>query len=124
MTFKEALCNAIDSIMIKAITPEWAYRLPFDIPLLSDALGKSKTGYDQLKVHMQEMMAGAREELHNGAIEELNSEGRQRHAKEADLLRRLTMACEASGGEKLTDDEVISNIYVRVGFIAFFPHSL
>ncbi|EJD34763.1 cytochrome P450, partial [Auricularia subglabra TFB-10046 SS5] len=94
MSFGEALFTAIESMFLRIAAPRFLYALP--IP----ALRRCDRAYSELERYIRQMTTEAREKVEGGEA--------------ADLFRRLVEANEAEGeaSARLTDDELISNIYV------------
>lgn len=104
MPFHTAVSLTVEKLFVKVLTPNFAYALPFRIPWLSNQLDEARDAFASLRAHMEDLTATAR-----------NSESGQ-----ADLLRRLVRANDAtltSGGAStkgtLSDNELFSNIFVR-----------
>ncbi|KAH8114076.1 cytochrome P450 [Phellopilus nigrolimitatus] len=102
LLFPTALALTIEKLFVKVLTPSFAYVLPIRVPWLSAQLDAARRAFASLQVHMQALVSEARSGV----------EG------EANLLRRLVEANDASqalgeaGGKgTLTDGELFSNIF-------------
>lgn len=98
MPFGEALFTAIDTMLIRVIAPRFLYTLPIE------GLKKSDVAYSELQRYIKQMIVEARTK--GKGIGEGDSN------EAADLFRRLVEANDAEDGARLTDDELLSNIYV------------
>ena len=108
MTFGEALFTAIDKLIVKVLAPNWMYSLP--IP----ALRQTDTAYTELKRYIGEMIAEARcGKTSDGRVSVGRAELDEKETgSAADLFRRLVAANEADGATRLSEDELMSNIFV------------
>ena len=97
MSFSESLFVAIDTMVVKVLVPRFLYALPISY------LRRSDTAYDELRRYIR------------GIISELRAAGKLVGGGEAeDLSRRLIQANDAEledDKQRLSDDELISNIY-------------
>jgi len=110
MSFGDALFTAIDKLNVKVLAPNWMYSLP--IP----ALRRTDTAYSELKRYIGEMIVDARRGKPNssrGAVSEDQPNLKEAGAA-ADLFRRLVAANEEEGTAKLSEDELLSNIFVSL----------
>ncbi|EJD41256.1 cytochrome P450 [Auricularia subglabra TFB-10046 SS5] len=98
MPFGEALFTAIDTMFTRVAAPRFLYSLPIK------GLKKSDTAYTELQRYIKQMIVEAR--TRGKGIGEGDS------SEAADLFRRLVEANDAEDGARLTDDELLSNIYV------------
>ncbi|EJD41255.1 cytochrome P450 [Auricularia subglabra TFB-10046 SS5] len=98
MPFGEALFTAIDTMLTRVIAPRFLYALPIK------GLKKSDVAYTELQSYIKQMIAEARTKG-KGIGDGDSSEA-------ADLFRRLVEANDAEDGARLTDNELLSNIYV------------
>jgi cytochrome P450 len=111
ITIREAVAEAAELIVEKAISPRWLYYLP--IPFLYPRLARTEVAYGELSKYFKEMIRNAKAEGLGQKEIDLNE------AKEgigADLFRRLIVANETEG--TLSDDELLSNVFVRCSLSA------
>src|ERR1700722_13545963 len=106
-SFPSALRSALRGLPVYALTPTWFYKLSqkIHIPFVSLHLTTIYHAYADLKLHMLEFMSTARAWVLGGKSSELG----------AALVRTLVEANMAQEGDSkaLTDDELISNSFVR-----------
>jgi hypothetical protein len=104
----------LDALFVRALTPRWFYNLSQKIylPFLSLRLKKIYHAYDDLKLHILELISTARAWVLGSKPSELD----------AALLRNLVEANMAQEGDSkaLTDHEIISNIFVREIYSLFY----
>ena len=111
LPFGESLFTAIETIIMRAITPKWAYMLNIE------ALNRCEEAHVQLGRYISEMI----EEARNGANVDVNAGGKKDEA--ADLFRRLIEANEEeTEAGQLTDGELASNIFVSCCLAATSAH--
>jgi hypothetical protein len=110
LTFRAALTNAIHNMFIKVLTRAVPLPLSF-IP----AVEKTERSYNELKSYMMDMIV-------EGKQKALDDKGGD---KEADLFRRLMEANEGveEGRNKLSADELLSNIYVGLSISYVRSHA-
>ncbi|KZV92266.1 cytochrome P450 [Exidia glandulosa HHB12029] len=99
LPFGEALFTAIETMFHRVLAPRWLYSLPIE------TLKKSDEAYGELQRYIKQMIAEARA---SGAAPGADAES----SEAADLFRRLVDANDEEQGARLTDDELLSNIYV------------
>ena len=99
MSFSEALFTALHTFAIKAVVPRWMYALPIS------KLRQSDTAYTEVRNYIREMIKAVRQ----GEQDEKTTA-----PEAADLFRRLVAANEEGEEGRLSDDELISNIFVRI----------
>ncbi|KZV78423.1 cytochrome P450 [Exidia glandulosa HHB12029] len=83
----------------RVLAPRWLYSLRIE------TLKKSDEAYGELQRYIKQMIAEARA---SGAAPGADAES----SEAADLFRRLVDANDEEQGARLTDDELLSNIYV------------
>jgi hypothetical protein len=90
-------------------TPNWAYKLP--IPSLQQLLLRTRLSYQELEGHLRQLIAESRASLGD----EKTTQGKSQ-ALGDDLLRRLveSNALENDPTKRLTDEELLSNVFVRL----------
>lgn len=106
--FRPAVTSAMDRLFAHMVTPRWLGRAAtsVDVPVLSAALRETKDDFDILHGHMVELMSLARAWVAGGKSGQMD----------AALLRTLVEANMAEGsGKGLSDDELMSNIFVSAG---------
>ena len=114
LPFHSAMEYTLSTIFLRAGSPAILYKLPFNIPWLSDQLAICTAAFSSLKVHMRRLVEG----IKNGqsVVEKSRELEDEEHSN--DLLRRLVEANEAGirGGKKgnLSDSELYSNIFVSL----------
>ena len=101
LPFGEALFTAIETMIVRVLAPKWLYALPFE------GLQRSNVAYTELQGYIKQMIAEAR------APGKPALDADSQPAEAADLFRRLIDANDAEEGIRLTDDELLPNIYVR-----------
>ncbi|EJD55712.1 cytochrome P450 [Auricularia subglabra TFB-10046 SS5] len=97
LPFRRALLDALGGIFVYAVTPSWIHKLPS--ALVPSSMARVSLAFTELRKHLLAMVEDAR----------------SADAKEgvgADLFKRLIEANKDSDGEKLSDDELISNIFI------------
>ena len=108
LPFGEALRLASEHMVTRWATPAWAYSLP--IPAVQRLLLRTRLSYTELEGHLRQLIADSRASV--GA--ERTTDGTKK-ALGDDLLRRLveSNALEGDPAKRLTDDELLSNVFVR-----------
>lgn len=112
LPFHSAMEYTLSTIFVRAGSPNFLYKLPINIPWLSDQLAICTAAFASLKIHMCRLVDG----IKNGqaVVEKSREIEDEEHSN--DLLRRLVEANEAGirGGKKgnLSDSELYSNIFV------------
>lgn len=106
LAFRPAVTTAIESLFIKALTPNWVYAASslLNIPYLSPRLKETGEAFEALKFHMLELVSSAQAWVSGGRTSSMD----------AALLRNLVEANMAQEGEYklLTDGELLSNVFV------------
>lgn len=112
LAFRVAVITAMDSLIAKVLTPEWAYYAfsprRVRIPYLSAVLAETRESFDALRLHMLDLISQARGWVAGGKATSMD----------AALLRNLVEANmdqedgDVVGQRRLTDEEVLSNTFV------------
>jgi hypothetical protein len=115
-TFGSSLTTAVRGVMIRGLTPLFAYPIAkyICIPLISRMLEETTIGFGSLRTHMQDIISNARVELiDEHAEKECEPRARNNDAGAA-LLKNLAQsnAEEEFGNDRLTDDEIMSDTFV------------
>ena len=104
--------DALHSTIFRAMLPGWFYSFSslIKVPYLSARALHSQLAFDDLRIHMADLVASARAESIDG--ERSGASGRS-------LLRNLVKANTSKDGssEKLTEGEIFSNIFVSTQLI-------
>ena len=104
--------DAAHNTVFRAVVPRWFYSFSslIKVPYLSARALRSQLAFDDLRIHMLDLVASARAESTGG--ERSGASGRS-------LLRNLVEANMNKDGssEKLTEGEILSNIYVSMWFM-------
>ena len=116
LQFGEALRTACEQIIIHWATPTWAYTLP--IPFLHQFLSHIQLSYQELATHLHRLMAESRKTLGDAKAD--STAGVE--TLQDDLLRRLveSNAVEVDVKKRLSDDELLSNMFVRIPVLSVF----
>lgn len=107
-TFREAIGTALDHLFVKALTPTWMYTFSarLHLPVVSRVLKETTESFEALGFHMIELISLSRAWVVGGKTSNMD----------AALLRNLVEANMTEADDvhhkKLTDDEVLSNIFV------------
>ena len=113
LPFHISLILTLDKLFAKILTPNIFYAIPFRVPWLTHELDVAKVAFDNLRVHMMDLVSAAR-----------SNEG----AREANILNRLVQANDAmqaeiikeagtlEGKKILTDQEMLSDIFVSLTY--------
>ena len=121
MSFRTALVTAVDMIILKVLLPPIVTSL--HLPFISKLAKHANESYQQLGRHIQDMISHAR--ASEGSANEERA-GKKKNVKQnedpeeaeaagsSDLLRRLVSANGEAEGEKLSDDELVSYVYVSL----------
>ncbi|KII87854.1 hypothetical protein PLICRDRAFT_54898 [Plicaturopsis crispa FD-325 SS-3] len=101
LTFRSAVANAVGNVILKALTPAWLSGA--HIPFLSKRARWAELAFDELRLHMLDLVSTARAAFMEGKTS----------VTEAALLTNLVEAnmSEDSDYKRLTDDELLSNIF-------------
>ena len=116
-TFGSSLTTAVRGIVIRALTPLFAYPIAkyIPIPFISRMLEETTIGIHSLKIHMEDIISNARHEL-LGEHAEKDCEPRPSSGKNnagAALLKNLVQSnAKEFGSDRLTDDEIMSDTFV------------
>jgi hypothetical protein len=104
-TFQAAVTSAAHNMFTRALTPNWIYNFSqhIHIPFLSATLKETRESFHDLKFHMLDLISLA----HAWVSDRTTS------PMEAALLRNLVEANMTPEEGCLTDDELLSNIFVR-----------
>ncbi|KAH0826708.1 cytochrome P450 [Lanmaoa asiatica] len=109
LTFLSAVMGSVNNLIFRALVPGWLYQflLLIKVPYLSSRALFTRLAFDDLRIHMLDLVASARAEI---------TSGEHSKASGAALLRNLVEANmnQAGDEEKLTEGEVLSNIFVSV----------
>jgi len=113
-SFPSALQLALDEFFVCISTPEWFYKLSqkIYIPFLSLRLKIMRQAYDDLQLHIMDLISTARAWV----LGDKSSES------DAALVRNMVEANMAQEGDSkaLTDDELLSNSFVRSVYSWFY----
>ncbi len=117
-TFGSSLTTAIHGITIRALIPTFAYPIAkyIPIPFLSRMLEETTIGIGSLRMHMQDIISDARNELpgeHAEKYSEPRTDSDRNNDPGAALLKNLVKSnTKESGSDRLTDDEIMSDTFV------------
>ncbi|KAF8186829.1 cytochrome P450 [Mycena galopus ATCC 62051] len=109
LSFRKAVTGAISHIFVQALTPKWIHALSerVHLPLLGPVLKETRVSFEALRLHMHELVSLSRAWVVGGKASNMD----------AGLLRNLVEANMAEDDDithkKLTDNEVLSNIFVK-----------
>jgi cytochrome P450 len=104
LSFGTSLFTAIESMFVKVLVPRWLYALPIQ------RLRYIDLAYRQLKAYIHDMIRAEREGTRS-AVDA--GEDKVTSMEAADLFRRMVAANEEEApGQRLSEDELVSNIYV------------
>jgi cytochrome P450 len=95
MPFGKSIFIVVETLFVRIFVPRWLYRLPIK------SLHESDEAFSNIRAYIDEMIREARESRQEAAIGDA-----------VDLFRRLLAANETDEMSRLTDDELVSNIYV------------
>ena len=116
-TFGSSLTTSVRGIVIHALTPLFAYPIAkyIPIPFISRMLEHTTIGFSSLKIHMQDIISNARDEL--------LSDGKPRNKDAgAALLKNLVQSnAKEFGRDRLTDDEIMSDTFVSGDYSNLSP---
>ncbi|KAG8216942.1 cytochrome P450 [Butyriboletus roseoflavus] len=106
LTFRSAVLTSVGNVIFRALVPKWFYQFSslIKVPYLSSRALLTQLAFDDLRVHMLDLVASARAEIMSG----------ERHgASGAALLRNLVEANMKQDGhsKRLTKGELLSNIF-------------
>lgn len=113
--FGSSLTTALHRFYHRAATPDFIY--PFAkyirIPFISAALEETTTSFESLKLHMEAIISHSRDALFSDHAKGLTDASKSKDVGSA-LLKTLVESNmnEESGGNRLTDDEIISDTFV------------
>ena len=104
--------DAVRNVIVRALAPGWFYQLSalIKVPYLSARVLRSQLAYNDLRTHMLDLVASAGVEI---------TSGEHSKASGTSLLRNLVEANinEHGSSGKLTEGEIISNIFVSDQFV-------
>ena len=111
LQFGEALRTACEQIVFRWATPAWAHKLP--IPPLKRFLSHVQLAYQELEGHLRGLIRESQLALRDAKASTRTDENLHN-----DLLRRLVESNfdEVEPEKRLTDDELLSNVFVRLCF--------
>ena len=117
-TFGSSLTTAVHRFFVRTLSPHFIYPIAkyIRIPFLSPALEETEISFDSLKSHMESIISHQRDTLFSERAK--NQAGTSKYKDVgAALLRNLVESNmdEESGGNRLTDDEIISDTFVSYG---------
>jgi len=115
LQFGEALQTASEHMITRWATPSVAYKLP--IPHLRRFLSHISLSYSELRGHLQTLIENSRSSILAGLSNDTEMPD--------DLLRRLVAAniLEKDPNKKLTDEELLSNVFVsHMQLLLLFSH--
>ncbi|KAJ7185748.1 cytochrome P450 [Mycena filopes] len=109
LTFRSAVGTAVDPLHMftKALAPKWIQALAARVPLpfVGTLFKETRESYDALRLHMMDLVSLSRAWVVGGKVKDM----------QAGLLRNLVEAnmtqADDLHNKKLTDDEVLSNIF-------------
>lgn len=110
LPFHVSLLLTLDKLFTKILTPNLFYAIPFRIPWLSRELDIAKVAFDNLRVHMLDLVSEARnkDQGERGA----NILTRLVQANNAMQAEGVTPTDALDGKKILTDDEMLSDVFV------------
>ena len=121
LPFHTALHLATDNLFLHVLAPKFLDTLPLTIPWLSKQLTTTRRAFSSLEKSMQRLISASTLEK-NATLDLRHRDESPRSSAQADLLRRLVQANEASHAanlddglparKSLTDDELLSNVFV------------
>lgn len=107
----------MDNIFVKVLTPKWLilFASYIHVPYLSRRLEDTETAFEELRGHIMELVSDMRADIVHG-VNDMHS------GLNAALLKNLVEANMGQEGDnkRLTDDELLSNIFVRLWSIFCF----
>ncbi len=117
-TFGSSLTTAMHRFFVRALSPYFIYPIAkyIRIPFLSPVLEETKISFDSLKLHMESVISQERDTLFSERAKNQTDASKCKDVGAA-LLRNLVESNmdEESGGNRLTDDEIISDTFVSDG---------
>jgi hypothetical protein len=118
LSFNEALSQTLEHLIPHYICPQWLKSLSerIHLPLVSQYLKDTENCFESLKLHMLDTISGARSSLLLAKEKSEAGEGSEDDNKtESALLKNLVAAnMNEVEGKHLTDDELLSNTFVRI----------
>lgn len=108
MSFRHALHNVLENVWWKIVLPTWAYKLPF-----CGFVRKIGTSFDEFGMYLQEMVHDRRQ-LGREAVDRRATDllGALVQSSGADEEDAVPVEPEVKTSDKLSDQEVMGNIYV------------
>ena len=111
LTFDSALGVALHNILFRIQTPNWAYPLLsyIPVPYFSHRLKETTLAYGELDTYMRDIIFSAKRSMADDVEESGQGVGPA-------LLRNLVEANksdEVPENRKLTDDEILADVFVR-----------
>lgn len=117
LTFQSAVISSVNNVIFRALAPGWFYHFAslIKVPHLSSRALLTQLAFDDLRLHMLDLVASARAEIMSG--EPSGASG-------AALLRNLVEANMNQDGDSkmLTEGEVLSNIFVSMQLVCIFRY--
>lgn len=108
------MVSVFDNLLVKALTPKWliSFTSYVKVPYLSRHLEDTERAFKEMRDYITELVSHMRAEIVDGTK---SADSGFRGA----LLRNLTEAnmSQEMANNGLTDDELLSNIFVRFRFI-------
>lgn len=117
-SFGGSLMISSDRFFVRAATPNFIYPIAkyIRIPFISHVLEETAMGYSSLKSHMENIISQARDAWFTENAKETRTDAPKHKDVGAALLKTLVQSNmnEESGGNRLTDDEMISDVFVSI----------
>lgn len=113
LPFHISLILTLDKLFTKVLTPNAFYAIPLRIPWLTHELEVAKVAFDNLRVHMLDLVSAARSNEGARGANILNRLVQANDAMQADVMKE---AGKIEGKKILTDEEMLSDVFVRSRF--------
>ena len=112
-SFGSSLTMAVRGIVIHALAPLFAYPIAkyIPIPFISRMLENTTIGFGSLKIHMQDIISNAWDELLSEHAQK-DCKPRNKDACAALLKNLVQSNAKKFGSDRLTDDEIMSVTFV------------
>lgn len=109
LPFHISLILTLDKLFTKILTPNVLYSMPLRVPWLTHELDVAKVAFDDLRMHMLDLVSAARSKDAEREANILSKLVQANDAMQADVLEEVG---SLDGKRVLTDVEMLSNVFV------------
>lgn len=109
LAFRAAVTTTVGHMFVKVLAPKWIQNLStrIRIPLLGPVLKNTRESFESLRLHILDLISLSQTWLATGKVSDMNT-GLLQNLVEANMI----MEHDDDNHMKLTDEEVVANIFV------------